>query len=157
MFSLCFHDSVVQILSTWSRTCLWISCRLQFYSVDVNTVSHKLVARAGVTVSWFSLSYYFHHFSFSFSMYACYHFCNISVSLLQTHMVMSCVFFSNTHFIYVVTCLFLQRSHLNFINIWLDNGKSFQPKRKLIVYWMTNIKRREFSISGFFFNKGFPL
>lgn len=26
-------------------------CSLQFYSVDVNAVSHKLVARAGVTVS----------------------------------------------------------------------------------------------------------
>ncbi|KAJ1435931.1 Thioredoxin-like superfamily [Sesbania bispinosa] len=26
-----------------------ISCRLQFYNVDVNTVPHKLVARAGVT------------------------------------------------------------------------------------------------------------
>ena len=28
-----------------------ISCRLRFYCVDVNMVPHKLVARAGVTVS----------------------------------------------------------------------------------------------------------
>lgn len=27
------------------------SCRLRFYCVDVNTVPHNLVARAGVTVS----------------------------------------------------------------------------------------------------------
>lgn len=44
-----------------------ISCRLQFYSVDVNAVSHKLVARAGVTVSCSKLSLYV-HFSFGISI-----------------------------------------------------------------------------------------
>ncbi|KAK7393078.1 hypothetical protein VNO78_21530 [Psophocarpus tetragonolobus] len=51
---------VIVWMANWCRKCIYLKPklekltadyypRLQFYSVDVNTVSHKLVARAGVT------------------------------------------------------------------------------------------------------------
>ncbi|BAT96213.1 Thioredoxin-like 3-2 [Vigna angularis] len=55
------HQAVVVVwMANWCRKCIYLKPkleklaadyypRLQFYSVDVNTVSHKLVARAGVT------------------------------------------------------------------------------------------------------------
>ncbi|CAJ1967871.1 unnamed protein product [Sphenostylis stenocarpa] len=56
------HQAVVVVwMASWCRKCIYLKPkleklaadyhpRLQFYSVDVNTVSHKLVARAGVTL-----------------------------------------------------------------------------------------------------------
>ncbi|KAK7355332.1 hypothetical protein VNO80_14587 [Phaseolus coccineus] len=55
------HQAVIVVwMANWCRKCIYLKPkleklaadyypRLQFYSVDVNTVSHKLVARAGVT------------------------------------------------------------------------------------------------------------
>ncbi|KAK7344789.1 hypothetical protein VNO77_14871 [Canavalia gladiata] len=61
-FDRVLHDTVVVVvwMANWCRKCIYLKPkleklaadyypRLQFYSVDVNTVSHKLVARAGVT------------------------------------------------------------------------------------------------------------
>ncbi|XP_027365705.1 thioredoxin-like 3-2, chloroplastic [Abrus precatorius] len=56
-----FDDAIVVVwMANWCRKCIYLKPkleklaadyypRLRFYSVDVNTVSHKLVARAGVT------------------------------------------------------------------------------------------------------------
>ncbi|CAK8571179.1 unnamed protein product [Lathyrus sativus] len=54
------HALLVVWMASWCRKCIYLKPkleklavdyypRLQFYSVDVNAVSHKLVARAGVT------------------------------------------------------------------------------------------------------------
>ncbi|KAL2326662.1 hypothetical protein Fmac_025720 [Flemingia macrophylla] len=54
------HPVVIVWMANWCRKCIYLKpkleklaadCypRLQFYGIDVNTVSHKLVARAGVT------------------------------------------------------------------------------------------------------------
>lgn len=54
------HSLLVVWMANWCRKCIYLKPkleklavdyypRLQFYSVDVNSVSHKLVARAGVT------------------------------------------------------------------------------------------------------------
>nr|KYP53655.1 hypothetical protein KK1_024550 [Cajanus cajan] len=54
------HALIIVWMANWCRKCIYLKPkleklaaesypRLQFYSVDVNTVSHKLVARAGVT------------------------------------------------------------------------------------------------------------
>ncbi|KAK7279049.1 hypothetical protein RJT34_24092 [Clitoria ternatea] len=58
------HDVVLVVwVANWCRKCIYFKPKLEklaadyyprllFYSVDVNTVSHKLVERAGVTVSF---------------------------------------------------------------------------------------------------------
>ncbi|BBG97796.1 WCRKC thioredoxin 2 [Prunus dulcis] len=60
------EESVVVVwMASWCRKCIYLKPkleklaaeyypRLRFYSVDVNSVPHKLVARAGVTVSFSS-------------------------------------------------------------------------------------------------------
>jgi hypothetical protein len=64
-----FHEILVKNWTTQWRIHLLILCRLQFYSVDVNAVSHKLMARASVTVSFSKLHIiFFSFFSFSNSM-----------------------------------------------------------------------------------------
>ncbi|WJX11004.1 hypothetical protein P8452_01665 [Trifolium repens] len=61
-------------IANWCRKCIYLKPkleklavdyypRLQFYSVDVNAVSHKLIARAaGVTVIFSKLPHSFHSF-----------------------------------------------------------------------------------------------
>ncbi|XP_061349276.1 thioredoxin-like 3-2, chloroplastic isoform X2 [Gastrolobium bilobum] len=55
------HSLLIVWMATWCRKCIYLKPkleklaedyypRLRFYSVDVNTVPHKLVARAGVTL-----------------------------------------------------------------------------------------------------------
>ena len=61
-----------------------ISCRLRFYTVDVNTVSHKLVARAGVTVSSFHIPPYIH--SFQFAILICVVYCLQNLDCVLLHL-----------------------------------------------------------------------